>query len=153
MYNVITSIGLQPFTIQVDKEDPITAFTASSELKRIQHHEEHGNKRLKLSTPYSLESTNKSCVHVENCSFDSSLNSIIQSSPYNFALAYDDYNEVKEEELEVLNAPWNRRPYMSMVVSQLLTGCIIADASQAILVNGVESYGQVYDVHKERDGY
>ncbi|CAO3620959.1 unnamed protein product [Mucor fragilis] len=89
MYNLITSIGLQPFAMQVGKEDPISAFTASSELKQIQHHEEHGHKRLKPSTSYSLENTNKSCVNAENCSLGSSLNNIIQLNLYNLALAYD----------------------------------------------------------------
>ncbi|KAI9487425.1 MAG: hypothetical protein EXX96DRAFT_628246, partial [Benjaminiella poitrasii] len=82
---------------------------------------------------------------------DISLNEIIRKSTYHQILAFEEYRHITEEHLDLLNSYWRKRPFMYMITSQLLTGAISVNGSQALLLNGVESYSRYpsIDAHFE----
>lgn len=154
--SVITSLNLAPFTINSDCTDnskhEVIALTTPPHHKRMLDVNARGIKRVKLNTSVEnagMQSTD--CIHLTQISNDISFNEIIRNSTYRVLLGFEEYIHITEEHLDVLNSHWRKRPFMYMATSQLLVGSILVDGGQALLLNGVESYGRYpsIDAHFE----
>jgi hypothetical protein len=155
--NIIVSLNLTPFDVQPDSTDgsqlKATALVTPSQYKCIQHLKERDIKKLTLSTHFEYAAIPAAgCMHINNLSNNTAFNEIMTLSPYRQILAFESYTQITEEHLELLNAHWRKRPWISMAFSQLLAGAVFVDGNQALFLNGVKSYNRYpsIDVHYEK---
>ncbi|KAG2233959.1 hypothetical protein INT48_009772 [Thamnidium elegans] len=154
--NIITSLNLAPFIINSDCIDnsklEVTTLTTPSQHKLILDVKTRGIKRVKLDTPVEnavIQSTD--CIHLSKISKDISFNEVIRKSTYHQVLAFEEHRHITEKHLDLLNSHWRKCSFMYMATSQSLAGAILVDGSQALLLNGVDSYSRYpsIDAHFE----
>ncbi|OAD76532.1 hypothetical protein PHYBLDRAFT_63259 [Phycomyces blakesleeanus NRRL 1555(-)] len=154
--NVISALNLIPFDVESDptndNQHKFTALTSATLFKRVLEFKEGDTKKLKLNTPYESTISVADCIHINDTSNNQPLNEILELSPYRQLLALESYTKIIEENIELLNAHWRKQSWMSMGVSQLLTGAFVVYGKKALLLNGVESYSRYpcIDVHFEK---
>jgi hypothetical protein len=143
---------LKPLILQDEDEDKqrMLCFIPDSQHTHIF---KNNNKRLKLIGPSSTSastSNTSDCVHAPKKY--TAIDKIIRTSPYCELLSFKKYVEVNEEQLMLLNTSWRSKPYLSLALSQLLAGSILANQNEALLINGIESYSRFpsVDAHCEK---
>ncbi|KAI9263008.1 hypothetical protein EDC94DRAFT_608046 [Helicostylum pulchrum] len=69
-------------------------------------------------------------------------------------LRHQEYNEVNESVMEILNQDWKRKPYIRIACGQLLAGSILVEGNEVLLINCIELYNQnlSLDPHYEKFG-
>ncbi|KAI8097903.1 uncharacterized protein B0P05DRAFT_567883 [Gilbertella persicaria] len=149
---IIECLNLKPLILQDEDEDKQRMLCFIPDSQRI-HMFKNNNKRLKLIGPSSTSastSNTSECVHTPKKY--TAIDKIIRTSPYCELLSFKKYMEVNEEQLMLLNTSWRSKPYLSLALSQLLAGSILANQNEALLINGIESYSQFpsVDAHCEK---
>lgn len=149
---IIECLNLKPLILQDEDEDKQRMLCFIPDSQHI-HIFKNNNKRLKLIGPSSTSastSNTSDCVHTPKKY--TAIDKIIRTSPYCELLSFKKYVEVNEEQLMLLNTSWRSKPYLSLALSQLLAGSILANQNEALLINGIESYSRFpsVDAHCEK---
>jgi hypothetical protein len=68
------------------------------------------------------------------------VNNFLGSSRFAWFIKNQEYTEIDESCLEILNHDWSLRPYYRVASGQLLSSTILVERGQILLINGVELY-------------
>lgn len=138
---------MEPFFIEneEDKEE-VLAYTWKRNKQFLQQ-----NVTKRIKTRESNDSVGNNCIHIKANS-STPIDRAISQSPYKNLLAFDQYEEIVESELTLLNTSWEDKSYLCLAISQLIAGSIIVTPTEALLINGVESYSRdpSVDAHAEK---
>jgi hypothetical protein len=82
------------------------------------------------------------------------VNQFLEGSHFDWLVKSQEYNEINDQCLSILNHDWTRKPHYRIACGQLLSGSILVEAKQILLINGVELYNRKcnIDPHHERFG-
>jgi hypothetical protein len=68
---------------------------------------------------------------------------ILQASPYSKAMPHDSFTPLFPEYQVLFNQNWDKKVYLKGATVQLCAGAMLADDSQELLLNYVETYSHL----------
>ncbi|KAL9536830.1 hypothetical protein MBANPS3_012331 [Mucor bainieri] len=143
-----------PVKFQNELEDDLTAFLPRKALKK------HLGEDPSLETTWKIARLGDNPSQVTKCSHVVSLQaSTIGSNyihqQYQSVLSHDSFAKAKSDAISILNTCWRNLPHMAQVQGTLLSGAILVDGEQALLLNCVEAYGRLASIdayHEHHSG-
>lgn len=148
----VESSELKAFSLNLsdgsNNDVEIVALSSQEKINNVLSISEHNN----IDASSCIRIIENELEKVYEKKLDDYLFQRIYNNKYRGILKYDNFQEIDEELLNLLNTDWGYKNSIRLAYYQMLSGCILVEGKQILLVNCNELHGRLptLDRHRER---
>lgn len=139
---LVDAIGLKPVCVSNSKGEEQFMLVHEKQWRNVY------NDEIMSITPVVKKRLIDEPIHI-----DISFRDIVSNGPYSKLFLMEDYIEMNEKMIKLLNDDWNTFPHVRFPCAALLSGMVITNHNKAIIVNCNEVYGRTKLVGEHHEGF